>query len=90
MKDLTKVPTYNVFAIKVWFDTEKVYLEMKDGRIIGAPLAWFPRLANATNEQRNNWELVGRGVGIHWKDIDEDLSAEGMFRYISKNSMEEA
>lgn len=51
-----------------------------DGRTISVPLAWFPRLLAATPEQRANWEIVGGGFGIHWPDIDEDLSTEGLLR----------
>lgn len=55
-----------------------VYL--KDGRTISAPLKWFPRLLNATPEQRGNFELIGDGEGIHWPDADEDLSIAGILR----------
>jgi hypothetical protein len=51
---------------------------LMDGRTISVPLAWYPRLANATPEQRANWELAGAGYGIHWPDVDEDLSTEGL------------
>jgi Protein of unknown function (DUF2442) len=48
-----------------------------DGRTITVPLAWFTRLANATPAQRSHWQLAGAGYGIHWPDVDEDLSTEG-------------
>lgn len=51
-----------------------------DGRTISVPLAWYPRLLHATPEQRANWEIVGAGYGIHWPDVDEGLSAEGLLR----------
>jgi hypothetical protein len=51
---------------------------LMDGRTISVPLAWYPRLANATPEQRANWELAGAGCGIHWPDVDEDLSTAGL------------
>ncbi|WP_246335790.1 DUF2442 domain-containing protein [Azomonas macrocytogenes] len=51
-----------------------------DGRLISTPLAWYPRLLNATPAQRSNWEVCGAGQGIHWPDLDEDLSTEGMLR----------
>jgi hypothetical protein len=54
----------------------RVYL--RDGRELVVPLAWFPRLAGATPEQLRNWRLIGNGVGIHWPDLDEDLSVAGM------------
>jgi hypothetical protein len=51
-----------------------------DGRAIIVPLAWYPRLLHATAEQRGNWKIAGGGYGIHWPDIDEDLSVEGLLR----------
>ena len=53
-------------------------VNLSDGRTISVPLAWFPRLLHATQEERNNWRLVGNGHGIHWADIDEDVSVEGL------------
>jgi hypothetical protein len=53
-------------------------VDLNDGRTISVPLAWFPRLLHATNEERNNWRLIGSGHGIHWEDIDEDISTEGL------------
>lgn len=51
---------------------------LMDGRTITAPLVWFPRLSQANKQQRDNWELLGDGDGIHWPDIDEDLSVSGL------------
>ena len=53
-------------------------VELVDGRTITAPLVWFPRLSQATEEQLANWELLGNGEGIHWPDVDEDLSVAGL------------
>jgi hypothetical protein len=58
-------------------DTELV-VTLSDGRKLSVPIAWYPRLANATPEQRRNWQILGPGVGFHWPDVDEDLSVEGM------------
>lgn len=55
-------------------------VDLMDGRAISVPLAWYPRLASATAEQRANWEIAGAGYGIHWPDLDEDLSTEGLLR----------
>jgi hypothetical protein len=55
-------------------------VDLMDGRSISVPLAWYPRLANATAEQRSNWEVSGGGYGIHWPAIDEDLSTDGLLR----------
>jgi hypothetical protein len=52
--------------------------ELRNGRTISAPLGWFPRLLHATQRERTNWRLIGRGQGIHWPDLDEDISAEGL------------
>jgi hypothetical protein len=57
-----------------------LYVQLEDGRVIGAPLAWYPRLLHATREQRRHYELTAGGYGIHWPDIDEDLSVEGLLR----------
>lgn len=52
--------------------------DLSDGRTISVPLAWFPRLLHAKRRERTNWRLIGRGQGIHWPDLDEDISAEGL------------
>jgi hypothetical protein len=53
---------------------------LADGRELAVPLEWFPRLRDATPEQRSNWRLIGRGQGIHWADVDEDISVAGLLR----------
>lgn len=53
---------------------------LMDGRTISVPLVWYPRLLNATAAQRDNWQISGGGYGIHWPDMDEDLSTEGLLR----------
>ena len=53
-------------------------VELVDGRTISAPLVWFPRLSQASKEQLENWELLGDGEGIHWPDVDEDISIAGL------------
>ena len=55
-------------------------VDLIDGRTIAVPLAWYPKLLHATPEQRANWRTCGGGFGIHWPDIDEDLSTEGFLR----------
>lgn len=55
-------------------------VSLRDGRTISVPLAWYPRLLNATPEQRQNWEIAGGGYGLHWPEIDEDLNTEGLLR----------
>jgi hypothetical protein len=68
----------NVLASKVWFTKDMLYVLLQDGREIGVPLLWFPRLRKASEEQLNNWRLVGNGVGIHWESIDEDISVSAL------------
>ena len=55
-----------------------IIVELIDGRTISAPLVWFPKLSQASKEQLDNWELLGDGEGIHWPDVDEDLSVVGL------------
>ena len=63
----------------VWTE-DRLAGDLADGRSISVPLAWFPRLLHATSQQRENWEIAGAGFGLHWPDIDEDLSVEGLLR----------
>lgn len=64
----------------VRFTEDTMSVDLMDGRTITVPLAWYPRLFHAAPEQRANWEVCGGGYGIHWPDIDEDLSTEGLLR----------
>ena len=57
---------------------DSLSVDLSDGRTISVPLAWFPRLLHATPKERKHWRLIGKGQGIHWKDIDEDISVEGL------------
>ena len=65
-----------VRSVTVTSDTLSV--ELSDGRGVSVPLAWFPRLLHGAPEERERWELIGRGSGIHWPDLDEDISLEGL------------
>ena len=64
----------------VQFSEHEICVELTDGRSISAPLAWYPRLLNASDSERNAWEVAGGGYGIHWPALDEDLSVEGLLR----------
>ena len=64
----------------VTVDEDMLTVDLLDGRKISVPLAWYPRLFNATKEQLSKWEIAGGGYGIHWPEIDEDLSTEGLLR----------
>ncbi len=57
---------------------DSVVVDLRDGRTVSAPLAWYPRLLHGTPEERDNWRLIGSGEGIHWPDLDEDLSIESL------------
>jgi hypothetical protein len=57
---------------------DELIVGLMDGRTISAPLGWYPRLAGATQAQRGHWEVCGGGFGIHWPEVDEDLSTEGL------------
>ncbi len=70
--------TFEASATKIWFDEENMGVALTDGRQLSIPLTYFPRLLNATAEQRNNYELSGGGTGIHWEEIDEDISVPGL------------
>ncbi len=65
-------------ATDVAFTEDELVVTLVDGRRVSAPLAWFPRLLKATPEQRMKWRLIGRGVGIHWDEVDEDISVRSL------------
>ena len=67
-------------AENVSFNDSDLVVDLVDGRRISAPLEWFPRLAGATREQLENFEILADGEGIHWPDVDEDLSVAGLLR----------
>ncbi len=65
-------------AVSVEFGKGALTVTLADGRVVSVPLEWFPALRQATARQRNNWRLIGGGIGIHWPDIDEDISVEAL------------
>jgi hypothetical protein len=67
-------------AIDVTVTDERLIVTLADGRELSAPLTWFPRLTEATVEQRRKWRLIGRGHGIHWPEVDEDVSVASLLR----------
>jgi Protein of unknown function (DUF2442) len=71
----------NVLATKIWFEDNNLCILLSDGKEVVTPLAKFPRLQKATDKQRNNWRFIGKGRGIHWADIDEDISVAGLLKY---------
>ena len=67
-------------AVDVTVTDDRIIVVLADGRELAAPLTWFPRLLEATPEQRRNWRFIGRGHGIHWPDLDEDISVASLLR----------
>lgn len=74
----TLIDKKNEKAIKAWFDKNMLYVLLEDGRELGTPLEWFPKLQSATREQLENYRLIGNGIGIHWEELDEDISIKGL------------
>lgn len=72
----TEVQVANAQNVAITEDTLTV--ELRDGRTISVPLAWYPRLLHGTPEERSNWRFIGEGEGIHWPDLDEDISTENL------------
>lgn len=72
------MPTVLSFAEDVTVSDDMLCVDLSDGRSISVPLAGYPRLLRATAEGRNRWRLIGRGLGIHREDLDEDISVEGL------------
>ncbi len=69
-----------VLAVDVRFSDDALHVQLSDGREVSVPLEWFPRLRDATTEQRANWRLIARGIGIHWEDVDEDIAVTTLLR----------
>ena len=67
-------------AETVRFTDDALIVALSDGREVSVPLEWFPRLRDATLEQRDNWRLIARGIGIHWEDVDEDIAVTTLLR----------
>jgi Protein of unknown function (DUF2442) len=78
----TSAVKFDATAIDVTVMDDRLVVILADGRELAAPLAWFPRLLEATQDQRRNWRLIGRGHGIHWPDVDEDISVASLLRSV--------
>jgi hypothetical protein len=65
-------------AVCVTVTKDALAVDLADGRTVIAPLAWYPRFLHGTSEERRRWRLIGRGEGIHWPDLDEDISVDGL------------
>jgi pyruvate/2-oxoglutarate dehydrogenase complex dihydrolipoamide acyltransferase (E2) component len=77
----------NELITEVRVTDDDLVVALADGRTLSVPLVWYPSLLNATPEQRSDWELIGDGEGVHWPQIDEDLSAEGLLRGIPSSTV---
>lgn len=73
-------PTFEILATGVRIEADLFVVVLNDGREVGVPYSWFWRLDEATPAQRGNWRLIGEGDGIHWEEIDEDISVRGILR----------
>jgi len=76
----SSAPDLDLRAVEVEFSETELVVLLADGRRLAVPLSWFPRLLRANSRERSNFELLGGGIGIHWPDIDEDLSVAGLLR----------
>lgn len=76
----TSAVKFDPTAIDVTVTADSLVVVLADGRELSAPLAWFPRLMEASEAQRKNWRFIGQGHGIHWPDVDEDISVEGLLQ----------
>ena len=72
------IKTKEPFAVDVRIDSSMMHIRLLDGREISVPLEWFPRLRDASPKQRKKWRLIGRGIGIHWDELDEDISVPAL------------
>ena len=76
----SSVATETAAAKNVRVTDRALVVELRDGRVMSVPLAWYPRLAEGSPGERRRWELLGPGIGIHWPDLDEDISVEGLLQ----------
>ena len=76
----SSVVTETAAAKNVRVTDRELVVELRDGRVVSVPLAWYPRLAEGSPRERRRWELLGPGIGIHWPDLDEDISIDGLLQ----------
>ena len=75
---ISVIDIQNLKAIGVTVTSDSVAVDLEDGRTITVPISWYPRLVYGSTEERQNFNLIGRGSGIHWPDLDEDISVENL------------
>ncbi len=80
MNTLNNLSTTAVLAVDVRFTDDALVVRLSDGREVSVPLEWFPRLRDATPEQRKNWRFIGKGIGMHWEEVDEDIAVSTLLR----------
>ena len=80
MTTLNTISPTAVLATDVHFSEDAMCVSLSDGREVSVPMEWFPRLRNATSAQRRKWRLIGRGIGVHWEEIDEDIAVTTLLR----------
>ncbi len=78
--DISEVEIQSPLAQQVTINEDSLIVDFVDGRTIVVPLEWYPRLLHGTSKERNNWRLIGNGEGIHWSDLDEDISIENLIK----------
>lgn len=74
----TSVKNKPAKATDLWFSNQKLFVRLDDGREVGVPLEWFPKLESASAEDLKQWSFIGDGIGIHWELLDEDISVDGL------------
>ena len=79
LMSISTIEIQPTLAERIYIDDESLMIDLVDGRSISVPLEWYPRLLHGTPQERNNWRLIGRGEGIHWPDLDEDISVENVW-----------
>jgi hypothetical protein len=84
------ISTVEARAIKVWFDSDNLWILLADGRQLSIPLTYFPRLLSAGEKQRDSYIVSGGGTGLHWEDLDEDISVEGLLLGVADRTRDSA
>jgi len=77
-------------ATSVRFDTDNMWVDLADGRMLGIPLAYFPRLLNASEDQRKSYTISGGGTGLHWEEIDEDISVKALIMGVGDRTKQQS
>ena len=80
MNTLAPISPTAVLAVDVRFSEDALIVRLSDGREVSVPLEWFPRLRDATPEQRQDWRLIAHGIGLHWEAVDEDIAVTTLLR----------